>query len=129
MEFVSWIKEQPWYENTTVVIAGDHATMVKITRLHARFLRRGIYYCFLNPAAVPADRTHSACTMDLFPTTLAAMGVEIEGDRLGLGTNLFSDQDTILDEFGKEEVISQLNMKSDFYDNVLLYGEPAEETD
>ena len=60
--------------------------------------------------------------MDLFPTTLAAMGVEIEGDRLGLGTNLFSDRDTILDEFGQEEVISQLNMKSEFYDNELLYG-------
>ena len=88
---------------------------------------RGVYYCFLNPAAVPADRTHSACTMDLFPTTLAAMGVEIEGDRLGLGTNLFSNRDTILDEFGKEEVISQLNMKSDFYDNELLYGESTEE--
>ena len=129
VEFVSWIKEQPWYENTTVVIAGDHATMVKNYAPDDDSYERGVYYCFLNPAAVPADRTHSACTMDLFPTTLAAMGVEIKGDRLGLGTNLFSDRDTILDEFGKEEVISQLNMKSDFYDNELLYGEPAEETD
>ena len=65
--------------------------------------------------------------MDLFPTTLAAMGVEIEGDRLGLGTNLFSERDTIVDELGQKEVISQLNMKSEFYDSVLLYGEEAEE--
>ena len=28
--------------------------------------------------------------MDLFPSILAAMGYEIEGNRLGLGTNLFS---------------------------------------
>lgn len=122
VEFVSWIKEQPWYENTTVVIAGDHATMVKNYAPEDASYERGVYYCFLNPAAVPADRIHSACTMDLFPTTLAAMGVEIEGNRLGLGTNLFSDRDTILDEFGQEEVISQLNMKSEFYDNELLYG-------
>lgn len=26
---------------------------------------------------------------DDFPTTLSAMGAQIEGDRLGLGTNLF----------------------------------------
>lgn len=126
VDFVNWIKEQPWYENTTVVVAGDHATMVKNYAPADDSYERGVYYCFLNPAAVPADRTHSACTMDLFPTTLAAMGVKIEGDRLGLGTNLFSDRDTILDEFGQEEVISQLNMKSDFYDNELLYGNEEE---
>ena len=30
-------------------------------------------------------------TLDFFPTTLASLGVQIEGDRLGLGTNLFSN--------------------------------------
>ena len=58
------------------------------------------------------------------------MGVEIEGRPPGGWEPTCSQTgDTILDEFGKEEVISQLNMKSDFYDNELLYGEPAEETD
>ena len=27
---------------------------------------------------------------DMFPTTLAALGVKIEGNKLGLGVNLFS---------------------------------------
>lgn len=26
-EFISWVKQQPWYENTTVVIVGDHLFM------------------------------------------------------------------------------------------------------
>jgi phosphoglycerol transferase len=34
--------------------------------------------------------------VDMFPTTLAALGVEIPGDRLGIGTNLFSEQPTIM---------------------------------
>lgn len=127
VQFVQWIMEQPWYENTTVVVTGDHATMVSGYAPDDGSYDRGVYYCFINPAAVPASRNHTACTMDLFPTTLAAMGVEIEGDRLGLGTNLFSERGTIVDEFGQEEVISQLNMKSEFYDSVLLYGEEAEE--
>src|SRR5699024_2998432 len=28
-EFIEWIKQQPFYENTTIVIAGDHLTMDK----------------------------------------------------------------------------------------------------
>lgn len=120
--FIDWIKEQPWYENTTIVIAGDHATMVKNYAPEDTNYNRGVYYCFINPAATPDERNHTACTMDLFPTTLSAMGVEIKGERLGLGTNLFSGEDTILDAFGEEEVISQINMKSVFYDDVLLYG-------
>ena len=33
--------------------------------------------------------------MDMFPTTLASLGAVIDGDRLGLGTNLFSDKPTL----------------------------------
>lgn len=38
--------------------------------------------------------------MDLFPTMLASLGVQIEGNRLGLGTNLFSDKKTLMKELG-----------------------------
>ena len=30
--------------------------------------------------------------MDMFPTILASLGAQIEGDRLGIGTNLFSNK-------------------------------------
>ena len=39
----------------------------------------------------------------MFPTTLAAMGFEIEGERLGLGTNLFSRVPTLCEKMGKGE--------------------------
>ena len=38
--------------------------------------------------------------MDLFQTTLAAMGTKIDGDRLGLGTNLYSDKETLAERYG-----------------------------
>ena len=59
-------------------------------------------------------------TIDLFPTTLAALGVKIDGDRLALGTNLFSDQETLTEQFGYEYLAEELQKQSDFYDSELL---------
>ena len=60
-------------------------------------------------------------TLDLFPSTLAAMGVQIEGERLGLGTNLFSGKQTLAEEYGYEHLFEELKKKSLFYDNEILY--------
>ena len=54
-------------------------------------------------------------TMDMFPTTLAALGVSIEGDRLGLGTNLFSSKKTIPEEIGLDNFNKELKKSSDYY--------------
>lgn len=56
----------------------------------------------------------------MYPTTLASLGVKIDGDKLGLGINLFSDQKTILEEYGLTYVNNEIKKKSFFYDNVLL---------
>ena len=53
--------------------------------------------------------------MDMFPTTLAALGVSIEGDRLGLGTNLFSSKKTIPEEIGLDNFNKELKKSSDYY--------------
>jgi phosphoglycerol transferase len=56
-------------------------------------------------------------TTDYFPTILAAMGVEISGDRLGLGTNLFSDRQTLLEEMGEDAYNTEVLRYSDYYFN------------
>jgi phosphoglycerol transferase len=43
------------------------------------------------------------------------MGCTIEGDRLGLGTNLFSDTPTLAEKWGFERFNSELGKASDFY--------------
>ena len=58
--------------------------------------------------------------MDMYPTILASMGVQIEGERLGLGTNLFSGEKTLVEELGYDYVDKELRKKSDFYNNALL---------
>ncbi|MDO5455546.1 MAG: sulfatase-like hydrolase/transferase, partial [Eubacteriales bacterium] len=115
-ELVEWIKEQDFYENTTIVLCGDHTTMDSdfCDIVPASYERR-VYTAFINPAQEPADpdRKRSYTTLDQFPTTLAALGCSIEGDQLGLGVNLFSDKDTLLEEYGYEEMASELEKHSD----------------
>lgn len=62
-------------------------------------------------------------TMDMFPSTLAALGVKIEGERLGLGVNLFSDEQTLAEKYGYEYMFDELNKMSSFYNRELLYPE------
>ena len=53
---------------------------------------------------------------------MASLGVDIEGDRLGLGTNLFSDKQTLIEMLGYEKVNSELKKNSSYYMNKILLG-------
>lgn len=109
-EFVSWIRQQDFYQNTTLILSGDHRTMDAdfCSNIDPDY-HRTIYNAFLNTAAEAEQTTFRKFTvMDMFPTTLAAMGAEIEGDRLGLGTNLFSGQKTLAERIGVHNLTDQL---------------------
>lgn len=120
--FLKWIQQQDFYENTTIVISGDHPTMdsdycAEIDQ-EGNYDRR-VFTAYINAAAYAQDqqeRTYS--TFDNFPTTLAALGVQIDGDRLGLGTNLFSGTKTLLEEFGNSKVNAELKKKSEFIEKL-----------
>ena len=64
--------------------------------------------------------------MDAFPTTLAAIGVEIEGNRLGLGTNLFSSEQTLTERFGIEKEEKELNKQSELMTQLADIDESSE---
>ncbi|MBQ5709665.1 MAG: LTA synthase family protein, partial [Anaerotignum sp.] len=117
-EFVNWIKQQDFYENTTIIIAGDHITMDEgyIDRNVAEDYDRTVYNCIINsPVETEFEKNRQFVAADMFPTTLAAIGCEIEGERLGLGTNLFSGQPTLAEEMGLEEFDAELLKTSDYY--------------
>ena len=117
-EFVSWAKQQPFFENTTIILVGDHlgnekTTMVDIPSGYVRTT----YNCIINPAKQPA-KTHGRIftSLDMFPTTLSAIGVDIKGDRLGLGTDLFSQTPTLCEQLGQQEFMDKLEQSSKYYD-------------
>lgn len=134
VEFVKWIQQQPFYENTTIVLIGDHLSMD--TDFFEDFdsnYKRTQFNLILNAAPEVADTksdrfvNRQYANFDMFPTILASMGVEIKGDRLGIGTNLFSDKDTIFEEYGTDKVNMELEKKSDFYNEKILEDYSASE--
>ena len=113
-ELVDWIQQQDFYENTTIVIAGDHPTMDKdfCEDVDDDYTRK-VYTTYINPAAeLETTEKRNYTTFDNFPTTLAALGVKIDGNRLGLGTNLFSSTQTLTERFGIDKMESELKKKS-----------------
>lgn len=131
--FIEWIKLQDFYKNTTIVLVGDHLTMDSdfCMDVDAEYERK-VYVSVINSAvevenkkledaAMDTDTNQTGSsdeayryysTMDMFPTTLASLGVTIEGERLGLGTNLFSSRPTLLELYGKDEINTQMEKAS-----------------
>lgn len=129
-EFVRWIQRQDFYENTTIVVAGDHPTMDSdFCEDVDRDYTRKVYTAFINSAVEPAkpDLYREYTTFDHYPTTLASLGVEIEGNRLGLGTNLFSGEWTLAERYRREGMEAELNRKSKFMEDLSSYIKEAPE--
>ncbi|MBE5779388.1 MAG: LTA synthase family protein [Clostridiales bacterium] len=121
--FVEWIKQQDFYEDTVIVICGDHLTMDNeyIVRTVEENFDRRVYNCFINTDLEPSrTQNRTFCSFDIMPTILAAMGCDIEGDRLALGTNLFSDQDTLMETMGKEAFYEEVEKHSEYYSDHFL---------
>lgn len=135
-KFVRWIQAQPFYENTTIVMIGDHNSMDSkfFENFDSGYLRT-TFNLILNPAPglleIPQERRQNRWFFngDMFPTILASIGVKIDGERLGLGTNLFSGVPTLFEENGGKEgwkeISSMFEIGSKFYIDNILSGDNA----
>ena len=83
----------------------------------------------LNPDPSVANVSTSVTTnrlwsnWDLYPTILASIGAKIDGERLGIGTNLFSGDETVFEQYGVDFVNAELEKASDLYTNEILGGQ------
>lgn len=121
-DFINWCKTQSWYENTTIVITGDHNSMSEkfFEGIDSSYVRTP-YNCFINSVVEPTNVNNRLfSTIDMYPTMLAAMGATIEGDRLGLGTNLFSNKKTLIEEIGFKALNNEVQKTSKFYNNKII---------
>ena len=129
-EFVSWVQEQKWGKDTVIVINGDHCYMGTdyYDYIPHDYLRR-TYTCIINSSKEEPSEPRTYSTMDLFPTTLSALGCTIPGGRLGLGTDLYSDVKTLLEMNTIETLNHELSMHSTFYQKEILRYYTAHEKD
>lgn len=125
-EFIRWCQEQSWYDNTTIVVTGDHLTMDQgyVKSLDKNYTRT-VFNLFLNTGLTTTfDKNRQFSNMDMFPTTLAAIGGKINSqeEQLGLGVNLFSGQKTMIEKYGYSETKKQLEQRSKFYIKQIIEG-------
>lgn len=117
VDFIRWIQKQPFYENTTIVVTGDHLSMDKnfFTDFDKSY-RRSVFNLILN-SPIKANNTTNRefAPFDMFPTIMASMDIDIEGNKLGLGTNLFSNEKTLIERDGLKTLNDSLNANSNFF--------------
>lgn len=114
-EFIEWIKKQDFYDNTTIIISGDHLTM-QLGLFRGFKTKRSVYNTIINSEIKPIkEKNRLFATIDMFPTILASLGVKMNTNRLGIGTNLFSDEKTILEKYNFNYTNKELKKKSIFY--------------
>lgn len=126
--FVDWVQNQPFADNTTIVIVGDHLGMQQSyydELMTSDDYIRTTYNAIINPNTeyeITQPRQYAA--FDMYPTILASIGIKIPGERLGLGTNLFAqDHKTLLEKYGSLDKLNyELSKRSDFYDRVIITG-------
>lgn len=121
-EFIDWLKEQPFYEDTTIVITGDHISMAAeyINSTYDKNYKRTVMNAFVHSMAQTSNNKNRQFTsFDIYPTILAAMGVKVEGDKLGLGVNLFSEHQTIAEEIGVTKLDQELRKQSKYFNEQI----------
>ena len=122
-EFINWIKEQDFYENTTIILIGDHCSMsVDSSNIIGDFDRKA-YYTIINPAeGCVATKNRTVSTFDFFPTAVSSLGIKYDEKGLGSGRDLLSKEETLCEKYGIDTFFSLVKDHSTNYDNHFLYG-------
>ena len=122
-DFMTWLKKQPFYKDTLIVIQGDHTSMAA-QYIHSNFdqgFDRRVWNCFIHSQKNPVhSKKREFTTMDLFPTILSGMGYTLSKNGLALGRDLFSDEKTVLEKKGEKVLNLKIQKQSSFYKKKIL---------
>jgi phosphoglycerol transferase len=142
-DFIEWIQTQDFYDNTTVVILGDHLYQdssvfpddYKIHKLSSKYER--LYFqesaggnkykrrpinIFINSLLNPANaKNREFSHFDMFPALIDSIGGQYDAAGLGLGRSMHKGEKTLIEQSGRQFVEENLKRKSDFYDSLYKY--------
>ena len=114
--FIEWCKKQEFFEDTVIIVSGDHPRMDTDLVDGVDYYDRTIYNCFINAqATATATKNRTFACVDMFPTILSALGYDWGQSRLGLGTDMFSGDPTLSEELGFSYFNDEICKKSKYY--------------
>lgn len=92
-DFLRFVEQQGYLKDTNVVILGDHlAVSNPVYDTLAQAKERRIYNRFIS-RKLPPKNTEDILPFDLFPSIVEFIGIDVQGDRLGLGYSAFNALD------------------------------------
>lgn len=124
-DFLEWVKKQDFYKNTTIVILGDHLSMngeIFPENTHRRIYNAFINAKFFHPLQKDKIYNRRFSHFDILPTILDSLDVEVKGGKLGLGSDLLSNQPTLLEldkQQGGGDIQQESRKKSKIYEDFL----------
>jgi phosphoglycerol transferase len=119
-EYLNWLKEQEFYNNTTIVLMGDHQVMQDSFYKDHKDYQRINYNAFINSVKNTNTKNREFSQYDMYPTILSSIGANIPGNKLGFGVDLFSGEKTLIEEIGKDKFDKELLKSSEYYDKYIF---------
>lgn len=115
-----------WDEDVVYIVLGDHFFM-GYPEFMSHLKERRIFNLFHGnlPPVSEKKRDEYVSALDMAPTILQSAGARWKNDQFGLGISLFSDQSTLLEQYGPQKFDEILNSWSPFYST--LYEKKADE--
>ena len=124
--YLEWLKKQDFYNNTTIVIMGDHKVKQDSLYRDYKDYERSNYNAIINSVVEGHNKNRLFSQFDMYPTILASMGVQIDGNRIGFGVNLFSGEKTMIELLGREKFDREIFKNSDYYNKYILSNQSNE---
>ncbi|MDR0553210.1 MAG: LTA synthase family protein, partial [Treponema sp.] len=123
-DFLEWLKEQPFYENTTVAVLGDHLYM-DYSFFPKDFNKDGAnrfpFNIFLN-SSLSGEHTKNRqfSHFDMFPALVDSVGGVYDAPGLGLGRSMNKGYPTLIETLGVDTVNNALGQKSAYYNKMWI---------
>ena len=125
--FVEWVNSQSFYENTTIIIHRDHKYMGNKMNIDRNYDRR-VFNLVINPKTQRTGKiTKDYALFDMFPTLLSLAGAKIKGEKLGLGTNLLSNEPNLLNKYPFEYINKETTRENIWFNTFVLKRPPPGE--
>ena len=124
-DFIQWVQERGLGDNVCIAVVGDH--LVGESNIGPVTLPpredRGIFCMVIDSAVNSArsSRERHFATWDLPPTFLEAMGAQLPQNKFGVGTSLFSDKQTMFEQFGVSKADEMLQKRSRLYEQHYIW--------
>ena len=119
-DFVRWCQQQDFWDNTIIVLVGDHLMMTSsdIADLLDEYPKREIYNVVLEKNSEAKTIFKPYSMLDWSATVADKAGI-ISSDNFGLGISLFRKEKTLIEKLGAINFEEELLKNSSMYNSFL----------